>query len=59
MFQEEANEIPLCQFFKMSRWENQRAPTTFQYRLTFNTGDYEWKTSMNKALDNKTKAKPI
>jgi hypothetical protein len=24
-------------------------PTTPQYKLTFNTGDYEWKASMRKA----------
>ena len=35
------------------------SPTTLQYTLTFNTGDYEWKASMRKALDNKTKVEPI
>ncbi len=27
------------------------APTTLRYRLTFDTGDYEWKASMKKILD--------
>jgi hypothetical protein len=36
-----------------------RTPTTLQYRLTFDTGDYEWKACMRKGLDNKTKAEPI
>jgi hypothetical protein len=42
MFQEEANEISLYQFFKMNRWGGLTStPTTLQYRLTFNADNYE------------------